>query len=218
MKKIFEFQIIRKAGCLWLISMLTLWVAEAWSFSETPVQHNLRIELDPSSRFAKIQDRVVFKTSRNNCESFSFYLHSDLKLNRNEVPGGWRVETSNYISDDLSLLKILIVKSSSIPCPETFSMTLDYSGILLDPESDEQAGFMFSGGSYFYPQSIEGSSRVKFSMQVSLPEPWQVVSQGQCTGNKISKGKRNISWTSTHPSEEIYLIGNRFHVYEEVHN
>ena len=218
MMKIFEFHILRNAGCLWLVLMQTFCLAEVWSFSESPIHHDLRIELEPSSRFAKIQDTVLFKTSRDNCEFFAFCLHSNLKLSRNQVPEGWQVQTADYKTNELSLLKIEFVKSNSTPCPDTFSMTMNYSGILFDPESDGTAGFMFSGASYFYPQTIGESSRVNFSMQVSLPEPWQVVSQGQSTGDKISAGRRSITWKSTRPSEEIYLIGNQFHIFEAEHN
>ena len=75
--------------CRGLVLMLALLVTpnEVWSFS--PIHHNLQIELEPSARFARIEDTIQFKPShKNNCESFAFYLHADLKLNRHQVPAG----------------------------------------------------------------------------------------------------------------------------------
>ncbi len=193
----------------WLVLLLVLTTTsnEAWSFS--PIHHQLQIELEPSTRFARIEDTVHFKNSQGNCEPF--YLHADLKLN--SVPAGWQVETSH------GLLKIEFIKSSSTTCPET--VTLNYSGILYDPSLDpddptDSSGFFFSGESYFYPQSEV--NLVTFEMLVSLPEPWQAVSQGKHLGDQLSGKRRIVSWKSSNPSEEIYLIGNKFHIYEAEHN
>ena len=51
MKKIFKI--------LWLVSILALGAVpnKVWSFSSDPIQHRLRIELEPSSRFARIEAR-----------------------------------------------------------------------------------------------------------------------------------------------------------------
>ncbi|SVB97965.1 uncharacterized protein METZ01_LOCUS250819, partial [marine metagenome] len=209
---------------LGLVLMLALAVIPSgvWSFSGDPIHHHfLQIELEPSSRFARIEDTIQFKPPKENCESFTFYLHADLKLNRHQVPAGWQMHISNHKSAEPQLVKIEITKSRSATCPEIFSMVLDYSGILYDPEADDPAGssgFFFSGASYFYPQSKGPSPLVTFEMQVSLPGPWQAVSQGKRSGDHFSGARRIVSWKSSRPSEEIYLIGNQFHIYEAKHN
>ncbi len=193
----------------WLVLLLVLTATpdEAWSFSS--IRHKLQIELEPSTRFARIEDTVHFKGSRGNCEPF--YLHAGLKLD--SVPAGWQVGTSQ------GLLKIEFIKSSSTTCPE--AVTLNYSGILHDPslgpdDPADSSDFFFSSESYFYPQSK--ANLVIFEMRVSLPEPWQVVSQGKRLGDQLSGERRILSWKSSNPSEEIYLVGSRFHVYEAEHN
>ncbi|MDE1044141.1 MAG: M1 family aminopeptidase [Nitrospinaceae bacterium] len=182
-----------------------------WSFSDKPIHHQLKIELEPLTRFARIEDTVQFKTSSENCESF--YLHAGLKLDG--VPQGWQVKSSLRPG----LNEIEFVKRDSAACPET--LTLKYSGVLHDPALDPEdslgsSGFFFSGESYFYPQIKRQFSRVTFDMQVSLPEPWQAVSQGQ--RRKLPGVGKIVTWESSHPSEEIYLIGNRFHNYKADHN
>ncbi len=196
----------------WLLAMTNVLLmitnpVAAWSFS--PIHHQLQIELEPSTHFARVEDMVHFKNSQGNCGPF--YLHADLKLN--PVPVGWQVETSS------GLLKIEFIRSSSTTCPET--VTLNYFGILHDPSLDpddptDSSGFFFSGESYFYPQSKE--NLVTFEIRVSLPEPWQAVSQGKRLGDQLSGKRRIVSWKSSNPSEEIYLIGNKFHIYEAEHN
>ena len=197
---------------LWLVLMLVAIAtpSKCWSFSTDLVHHQLRVELEPSSRFAKIEDRIQFKTSKNNCEPF--YLHAALKLD--PVPAGWQVKSSG----EPGLNTIELINSGA--CPET--LTLNYSGVLHDPsleseDSADSSGFFFSGASYFYLQSQAISPRVTFNMQVSLPESWQSVSQGQRSHDAVVEGRRLVTWKSSRPSEEIYLIGNRFHVFEAEH-
>ena len=205
MKKLFQI--------LWLACILALVVTPSavWSFS--PIHHQLQIELEPSSRFARIEDTVQFKTSPSNCGSFVFYLHADLQLNSHQVPAGWQVKTADHES---GLVKVEVTKSNSATCPETFSMTLNYSGMLHDADDPSgSSGFFFSGDSYFYPQ-IKGAL-VTFDMQVSLPDPWQSVSQGRRLDDGLREGRRVGSWESSHPTEEIYLIGNKFHIYKAEH-
>ena len=203
--------------CCWLVLMVA--VTPVWSFSNGPIHHHLRIELEPSSRFARIEDTIQFKPSRENCASFVFYLHADLKLNRHQVPTSWQMQIATHKSAEPRLIKIEISKSRSATCPETFSMVLDYSGILYDTDDPAgSGGFFFSGGSYFYPQTKGPSPLVTFELQVSLPEPWQVVSQGQRSGDRLSGKRRIVSWNSSRPAEEIYLMGNKFHIYEAEHN
>lgn len=194
--------------------LVLVWVVSpnaVWSFSDEPVHHQLKVELEPLTRFARIEDTIQFKTSSENCESF--YLHASLKLDG--VPQGWQVKPS--VRPGLN--EIELVKSGSAACPET--LTLKYSGVLHDPALDpedsvDSSGFFFSGESFFYPQIKRQFSRLTFNMQVSLPEPWQAVSQGQ--RHELSGAERIVSWKSSYPSEEIYLIGNRFHNYEADHN
>jgi|FLOH01.1.fsa_nt_gi aminopeptidase N len=190
----------------WLVLLLSLITTPAWSFP--PIHHQLQIELEPSTRFAKIEDTIRFKTPPENC---AFYLHADLKVDK--VPEGWQIKTSP------GLKKIEFVNKGSAPCPET--LTLNYSGILHDPSLDpddsaDPSSFFFSGESYFYPQSRAGL--VTFEMRVSLPDPWQAVSQGQRLDEHLSEKRQIVSWKSSNPSEEIYLIGNQFQIYEAEHH
>jgi aminopeptidase N len=209
--KLLNLNTLKFATRLLIVLAWVMPLNDVWSFSDEPIHHQLKIELEPLTRFARIEDTVQFKNSSENCGSF--YLHAGLKLD--QVPQGWQVKSS--VRPGLN--EIELVKKEFAACPET--LTLKYSGILHDPTLDSEdslgsSGFSFSGESYFYPQIKRQFSRVTFNMQVSLPEPWQAVSQGQ--RREISGAGRIVTWKSSHPSEEIYLIGNRFHNYQADHN
>jgi len=194
----------------WVL-LLALAIIPAGVEAFDSVHHQLQIELDPSSHFAQIEDRIKFKNFQEDCEPL--YLEANLKLNK--IPDGWKVGISS------GLLKLDFVKNRSKTCPET--LVLNYSGVLHDPSLDpddarDLNGFFFSGESYFYPRPKKSSSQVTFEMRVSLPEPWQVVSQGERQVYQLYGGRNIVSWKSFHPTEEIYLIGNKFKIYETVYN
>ena len=75
--------------------------------------------------------------------------------------------------------------------------------------------FVFSSAEYFYPVETNPEGRVTFKMEVSLPEPWESLSQGEREKVHLGKGRRVVRWNSKLPSEDIFLIGYHFHVYEE---
>ncbi len=216
MKTFFKTAMILVFG--WVL-LLALTATHVESFSSEPIHHGLQIDFEPVTRVAKIKDRVQLKTSLSNCGPFVFYLHSSLKLTSYQLAPGWQLKTGDEKDKGSKLLKIEVIRNSSASCPETFLMSFDYSGVLHDPDdTNPSSGFFFSGDSYFYPRTKEPFSLVTFSMQVSLPKPWQAVSQGQRIEAKVSGLGNTVLWQSSRPSEEIFLIGNRFHVYEQEHN
>lgn len=211
-----KIYVLRKVA----LAGLAVFVLMAHSaFAGEPFHHNLRVDLNPVSKFANIKDTIQFKTSGKDCGPFTFLLHGDLKLTDHKVSTGWHIKTFSIDqqTEEPRLLNIEIEKSATTPCPEKMSMELAYSGVLYDPEADEASGLFLSGASYFYPQANEDYSLITFEMQVSLPKSWQAVSQGRSEGNKVSEGSRTVFWESSMPSEEIYLIANRFHIYEVEH-
>ncbi|MBC8283248.1 MAG: hypothetical protein H8E32_05485 [Nitrospinae bacterium] len=185
-----------------------------------PVHHQLKIDYEPSTAMMRVQDEVTIKTTDTPCDSYSFYLDAGMKLKGKEVSNGWIISMESQVVEKPQLQKIVIQKKTEENCSGELSFTLDYSGLLIHPlESTEDSskfeGFIFSSADYFYPVQISSNSTLTFDMQVSLPEPWQSVSQGEWGKLKSEPGRRVARWNSELPSEEIFLIGNRFKVYEE---
>ncbi len=196
------------------------------AFASEPIHHVIKVEFEPSSSFARVQNTVSIKTNPSNCDSHSFYLHAGMKLNRKKIPPNWisQVSNENLTTGRPHLQKIQVRKVSGESCPDVLAFSLDYSGFLLDPSGLTEAaskseGFVFSGSDYFYPilAPNKNPARVTFDMEVSLPLSWEVVSQGKRKAIKPESGRNIVRWESELPSEEIFFVANRFKVYEEKH-
>ncbi len=191
-----------------------------FAFASKPIHHQLKIEFEPSSSRLKVQDRISIKTVGSNCEFYSFFLHVGMKLNLKEISPGWTLSKENPVAGKPHLQKIVVKKAKGEGCREELVFSLGYSGLLKEPSQStanpsNSEGVVYSGSDYFYPVFSSEKSTVTFDMEVSLPEPWESVSQGKREKLKIGKGRRVVRWNSALPSEEIFLIANRFKVYEE---
>ncbi|GIS84796.1 MAG: hypothetical protein CM1200mP16_10960 [Nitrospina sp.] len=119
------------------------------------------------------------------------------------------------------LQKLLIRKKPGESCPKKIFIKLRYSGPIVKQaeskvDSKVSKGFVFfPGAEYFYPVQVNSKGRVTFKMEVSLPETWESLSQGEREKARLSNGRRIVRWNSKLPSEDIFLIGNQFNVYEE---
>ena len=70
---------------------------------------------------------------------------------------------------------------------------------------------MLSGDSFWVPWF--GEELVSFSLSVTVPEGWDVVSQGERTRHAADGSSRRVRWECPDPMDEVYLIGGRFTEY-----
>lgn len=190
------------------------------AFASEPFHHNLKIEFEPSSSNVKVQDQISIKTIGSNCDIYSFYLHIGMKLDRKEISPGWTLLNEKSVAGKPHLQKIIAQKTTRTRCPDELIISLAYSGFLMSPsESVENSsmsdGVVFSSSDFFYPVNTLEKSSVTFDLVVSLPDSWESVSQGMREKLKAGNGRKVVRWRSALPSEEIFLIANRFTVYEE---
>jgi hypothetical protein len=75
-----------------------------------------------------------------------------------------------------------------------------------------EEGVYLAGESFWYPRF--GKGLVTFNLQVSLPQGWQVVSQGERVIHEQKKGINRIRWESNEPQEGIYIVASRFTEYK----
>jgi hypothetical protein len=106
----------------------------------------------------------------------------------------------------------------------TNSFTLEYGGVIhhpLEQYGREQArgqqdspgiiseeGVYLSGSSGWYPAVGEGL--VSFSLNVTVPQEWDAVSQGERTSQEPGDGVAVTRWSSPEPQDEIFLIAGPF--------
>lgn len=70
------------------------------------------------------------------------------------------------------------------------------------------AGVYLSGASGWLPHFA--GALMTFRMQVELPPGWDAVSQGRRIARDAGDEGTRVTWDSTQPMEEIYLVANRF--------
>lgn len=187
-------------------------------FASEPIHHQLNIEFDPESLRVGVQDRISLKTLESDCEIYSFYLHREMQLDRKETSPAWTLSNENPVAGKPHLQKIVAKKIKGKTCPKEFVFSLSYSGVLAalsQPRENSIKGVLYSGSDYFYPIHESKKGTVTFDMEISLPEPWESVSNGVREKLNAPKGRNDVKWSSTFPAKEIFLVANQFKVFEE---
>ena len=192
------------------------------AYAFEPIHHELKIAYEPLTSMIRAQDKISIETTDVHCDSYSFYLHAGMKVEEKETSIGWVFSVENSVPGNPHVQKILIQKKPGENCQESIFFKLGYSGPLVQQtesktDSNVLEGFVFSSAEYFYPVHTNPNGRVTFKMEVSLPVPWESLSQGEREKVQLAKGRRVVRWDSKLPSEDIFLIGNHFHVYEEMY-
>lgn len=185
-----------------------------------PVYHQLKINFEPSTSMIQVRDKIFLKTANAHCGSRSFYLRAGMSVEEKEISKNWMLSIETPTAENSYLQKLVLRKIPGEKCPESIVVNLGYSGFIAQPaesieNSKRSEGFILSGSDFFYPVEINSKRRVAFDMEVSLPESWESVSQGKREKLKAENGREVVRWNSEFPSEDIFLIGNRYKVYEE---
>ncbi len=169
------------------------------------VEHHLKVRIDPAAGTISVVDRLVLP-ERMRGKRLIFRLHPALDPSANS--GG-------QLTTDAPGHHIFTPDDSGL-APE-----LSYHGRIHDPLRDisdspgraQQVtrgqigpeGVFLGGASLWYPQI--GDLPVRFDLEVTLPEGWLAISQGEAV-----EGEPN-HWRESHPQEEIYLVAGRYSRY-----
>lgn len=73
-------------------------------------------------------------------------------------------------------------------------------------------GIYMAGSTHWVP-AFANATLFTFALTVELDEPWNVVTQGTRTVNSVENGRRNVTYESPEPMDEIYLIGGQWTEY-----
>ena len=205
------------------VSTQTLGQESEYTGLKSPVNHSLKVFLDPVARTINVEDTISLPTAlRGN--SVLFELNSNLaitetsgellQISSNSVDpsaglngaGGLPARTAMYSlsSDDNDQFRLVysgsiydIAEQTSEEYAQSFSET---SGII------GEQGVYLNYGSAWFP--ILGDSLVTFDLEVkfsSNASTWKAVSQGDRNGGN--------AWINRDPMEEIYLIAADFTEY-----
>jgi len=202
------------------------------------IHHELSVQIHPDAHTVAVTDVVTIPAAQTQ-PVMHFLLHEGLSVtaaNRNI-----RMELSadtptprafGVAKEKLTLPKRFACKHYLIRLPEDhagdLTVTLKYGGELHHPIEDvdseyarsfsqtpgiiDTMGVYLGGSSYWIPWFNDGL--ITYNMTVSLPMPWDAVSQGTRTRHDSTGNTRHTRWKTANPTEEVYLIAARFTEYQ----
>ena len=59
------------------------------AYAFEPIHHELKIVYEPLTSMIRGQDKVSIESADVHCDSYSFYLHSGMKVEEKETSTGW---------------------------------------------------------------------------------------------------------------------------------
>lgn len=197
--------------------LLLLWLAPALA---TPViEHRLTVTLTPQAGRLEARDELRLPEGQR---SWTFYLSHGLSpvvingsanlspVGRDHHLARWRLELDE--DGPVTLTYRGTIQHGLVELREGMGRTRQWSPGVITAD-----GVFLDGLSGWYPTSLEGASdeRLRFRLQVNLPEGWLAVSQG--AGPEIAsvpEGVR-VGWQETHPQDQIHLIAAPFQRYDK---
>ena len=197
-----------------------------FSFSPLPagaselLHHDLTVTLSPAEHRLSVLDTITLPAGAP--AELTFILHAGLKP-ESATPGV-------KITKEAGAARAVPVEFYRVRLPAAArTFTLRYSGVIYHPleaAGAEQArgfqdspglitsdGVVLSGNTSWYPDP--GTGLMTFDLEVTLPEKWDAVSQGERTFHERKKKKSMVRWQSSEPQEEIYLVAAKFIEYDK---
>ncbi len=197
----------------WIVSLILVFtVLSLQAQEQTPqIHHELSVTLSPEEGAISVTDTI---TLPHEVEELDFLLHANLELS--PLPEAFGVTTERLEGKELSLVGYSLRFNHPVK-----TLTLTYSGKIQHELGKLSQGYgdsrqssrgmispegVFLGASSFWYPMI-GNERFSFSLNVTLPEGWQSISQGEETAPN--------HWVDKTSQEEIYLIAGRFSRYRQ---
>ncbi|MBN2092616.1 M20/M25/M40 family metallo-hydrolase [candidate division KSB1 bacterium] len=210
-----------------------------FNLSAQNIHHDLKVKIQPEKHFIEVVDEVFlpadFVQARKS--GIHFIIHGNLKIESQTA--GIKVEKTSEkiesalfgVSNTISIPTEFTLQHYIIKPPKNdkadLKISLKYQGEIYHPiekKSEEYArsfsespgiisldGVMLAGSSYWIPWL--NSELVSFNLEVNVPTPWDVVSQGRRTIHEIDGTSRKTRWESPEMMDEVYLIAAPFTEY-----
>jgi hypothetical protein len=205
--------------------------------NDSSIQHKLYVKVDPENHFFTATDTIIIPADQVKPELF-FLMHGDLtvtskssnvlvSLEESEITAGdfgmdqEDFELSEQIKQNKYKLKFEKFKDSEISFILKFEgkihhpikqLSEEYArGFSTSPGIISEEGVYLGGSTYWIPWFND--KLITFRMKSSVPENWDVVSQGKRIWYKTKSGQKIVRWDSPELMEEIFLIAAPFSVY-----
>ena len=218
-------------------TIFVLIVSVSLSFADTTIHHKIHATLDPEKHFIEATDQITIPAIQA-APLMHFILNSNLEV-ISETPGvvvaleqtGVRAEDFGMDREDFTSNDNFKKNKYSLTFKEQsakdVTFTLRFSGIINYPISQvgqeyargfsqtpgiiDTQGVYLAGSTYWLPWF--NNNFINYELTTTMPDPWEIVSQGKRTLHEIKNGVRISRWDSPEPMEEVYLIAARFKEY-----
>ena len=190
------------------------------------IRHEMTITLHPESHRVEVEDTIILpeRTLSSQDRKIDFMLHGGLRPTSTIADVTWVKKKRHFPSQDGSVP----VENYTLTLPVgKHAFVLKYGGEIYHPleQSGKERGRGIRGtpglvssdgiylpsAIYWYPQFND--EMVTFVLDVRIPEPWNVISQGKRTQHHHKDRWVHIQWDSPEPQDEIILIGGPFTEY-----
>ncbi len=201
------------------------------------IHHKISVTIDPGKHHLEAADQITIPAAQVK-PVMEFQLNGDLIVS-SETPGvkielvqkGVGAEDVGMDREDYELSSTITHNKYSLTFENgttgeaTFTlkfggnihytikqMGAEYArGFSQTPGIIDTQGVYLAGSTNWIPRFDEGW--ISFVLTATMPEPWDVVSQGKRTLNETKNGNHTVTWNSPEPMEEIYLIAAKFTEY-----
>lgn len=168
------------------------------------IQHQIKVELQPSLSLLKATDRV--RLPIDSPKKISFLLNKNFSIQSIDSYSKIILINPGTAETEFSEWGIELTHNE---------FTVEYSGKLDTPVSQEQShgiinldGAFLSGATYWYPNFSGGLQT--FEVSASIPANWSSLTQGQRTSSLNQGGANITSWSGIYPQQEIYLVAGPY--------
>ncbi|MBK7379780.1 MAG: M20/M25/M40 family metallo-hydrolase [Ignavibacteriales bacterium] len=222
-----------------ILFTLTFIFCTTLTFASETLHHKISVTIDPSKHFIEASDEIKIPANQIKPDMF-FLLNNNLTVT-SETPGVLvKLEKSGIKAEDLGIdredfntssdytqNKYSLVFDNYKGGDATFTLkyngTINYPieqlgeeyarGFSQTPGIIDEKGVYLAGSTFWVPWF--SNEWISFELTVTVPQDWNVVSQGNRTLNETKNESHVIRWDSPEPMEEIYLIAAQFTEYSK---
>ena len=202
-------------------------------FSQNKAPHHvLNVQIEPVTSHVIVRDSIFLQAEKEirirlnaslKVTSFSENAEAEQLTGNSEAKDvGMDREDSGQSSGEIKLntWRVKLTKGSEYfivnyegLVSSSFSQSEeDYArGFSETPGIIGDSGVYLAGSTHWIP--VFNDNPVTFQLNVSLPEGWRSVSQGERTAEGMSEGRHSDTWHCDTPQEEIFLVAARFNEY-----
>lgn len=221
--------------CLYVL-FLTPVIPATPLYAQSYIHHEMEILLQPEQHTLFITDIITLPESflPENGGTIYFSLHSRMQpvsatpgvsiIHEKRKPDSIHFDTH---TDPLTQNESVFQENFQVTLPAgVYRFEVNYQGEIYHPLQEGEVyarsfsetpgiisphGIYLNGSTYWYP--VFNDDMVTFTMDIRLPQSWNIITQGERIEHREEDTGMHICWKSEEPQDEIYLIGGEFTEY-----